>query len=149
MDADLRVRHAVEPVQYRVFAETPFSEVFDLMVRRGIHAVPVVGERYGVLGIITAGDILSELLKGRRGGEVTTGTSGKELAARDIMTRTVLCIAEDQLLSEAAQMMVNRDVEQLPVVRDAELVGFLTRDAVLRALHDPSPAGAEPEGGEE
>jgi CBS domain-containing protein len=35
---------------------------------------------------------------------------------------------------EAAQMMANRDVEQLPVVRDGVLVGFLNRDAVLRAL---------------
>jgi CBS domain-containing protein len=32
-------------------------------------------------------------------------------------------------------MMVNRDVEQLPVVRDSELIGFLTREATLRALH--------------
>jgi len=30
--------------------------------------------------------------------------------------------------------MVNRDVEQLPVVRDGEFVGFLTRGEVLRWL---------------
>jgi len=33
--------------------------------------------------------------------------------------------------------MGNRDVEQLPVVRDGALVGLLNRDAVLRVLHGP------------
>ena len=51
------------------------------------------------------------------------------------MTRSVLCVSEDQALSEAANMMVNRDVEQLPVVREGELVGFVTRESILRALH--------------
>jgi CBS domain-containing protein len=50
------------------------------------------------------------------------------------MTRTVLCVSEDQSLLEAANLMVNRDVEQLPVVREGELIGFLTRDAILRIL---------------
>jgi len=36
---------------------------------------------------------------------------------------------------DAARMMMNRDVEQLPVVRDGELIGLITRDAVLSALH--------------
>ena len=51
------------------------------------------------------------------------------------MTRTVLCVSEDQGLLDAANMMVNRDVEQLPVVREGELVGFVTRDSILRTLH--------------
>ena len=51
------------------------------------------------------------------------------------MTRSVLCVSEDQALTEAANMMVNRDVEQLPVVREGELVGFVTRDSILRALY--------------
>jgi CBS domain-containing protein len=50
------------------------------------------------------------------------------------MTRSVLCVSEEQALSEAANMMVNRDVEQIPVVREGELVGFVTRDSILQAL---------------
>jgi CBS domain-containing protein len=50
------------------------------------------------------------------------------------MTRTVMCVSEDQNLLEAANLMVNREVEQLPVVREGELIGFLTRESILRVL---------------
>ena len=50
------------------------------------------------------------------------------------MTRTVMCISEEQSLIEAASIMVNRGVEQLPVIREGEMVGLLTRREVLRWL---------------
>ena len=133
MKDDLRVEHAAEAAKYRVYADTPLTEVVDLMVRRGLRAVPVVGERYEVLGIITTGDALGRVLRDTPADEAESG--GEALTARDIMTRAVLCVSEAQPLADAARMMVNRKVEQLPVVRDGELVGLITRNAVLRALH--------------
>jgi CBS domain-containing protein len=142
----LLVEHAVQPVQYRVYPDTPLAEVVDLMVRRGIAAVPVVGERYEVLGIITVGDALREVLHDgaaeEKDAEASGGVgSGAPRKARDAMTRAVLCVSETQPLVDAARMMVNRKVQQLPVVRDGELVGLITRDAVLEALR---PATREP-----
>ena len=55
--------------------------------------------------------------------------------ARDVMTRAVLCVSETQPLADAARMRANRKVEQLPVVRDGELIGLVTRDAILQAMH--------------
>lgn len=130
----LRVEDAAVSVQYRVYPETPLAEVIDLMVRRGVRALPVVGERYEVLGIITSGDALGRVLKDAPADEVDRG-GAEPLLVRDVMTRAVLCVSESQPLMEAGRMMVNRNVEQLPVVRDGELVGLITRDAVLRALH--------------
>lgn len=133
-----RVEDAFEAVQYRVYPETPLSEVVDLMIRRAVRAIPVVGERYEVLGIITTGDALGHVLRDTPGDE-QEGDSGREpLTARDVMTRAVLCVSESQPLLDAARMMVNRKVEQLPVVRDGELVGLITRDAILGALHTGS-----------
>lgn len=131
---DLKVEDAAEPAKYRVYADTPIEEVVDLMVRRGLRAIPVVGERYEVLGIITTGDALGRVLRDAPPEEGEAAGAGA-LTARDIMTRAVLCVSETQPLVDAARMMVNRKVEQLPVVRDGELVGLITRNAVLRALH--------------
>lgn len=143
----LLVEDALVPVKYRVYPDTPLAEVVDLMVRRGVHAVPVVGERYEVLGILTSGDALDFLLRENvREGRPGVGEEGAERLARDFMTRTVLCVSEGQALAEAGHMMVNRDVEQLPVVREGELVGFVTRDSILRALRGTlDPEEKQPE----
>lgn len=142
METQLRERLLVEdalaPLQYRIYPDTPLGEIVDLMVRRGLHAVPVVGENLEVLGIISVGDALKHLLPRRRSQEADGGDRAadaeKAISARDVMTRTVMCVSEDQSLLEAANLMINRDVEQLPVVREGELIGFLTRDAILRRL---------------
>jgi CBS domain-containing protein len=44
------------------------------------------------------------------------------------------CVSEEQALTEAANIMAHRDVDQLPVVRAGELAGFITRESVLRIL---------------
>ena len=134
-DAKPRVADALVPSQYRVYPDTPLPEVVDLMVRRRLHAVPVVGERYEVLGILTSGDALAYMLSWgptNEGEEAPAETDAPR--ARDVMTRSVLCVSEDQPLPEAANMLVNRDVEQLPVVREGEFIGFITRDSALRTL---------------
>jgi len=129
-----RVVDALVPSQYRVYPDTPLPEVVDLMVRRRLHAIPVVGERYEVLGILTSGDALAYMLSWGRPGDDGVPVEAEKPLARDVMTRSVLCVSEDQPLPEAANMLVNRDVEQLPVVREGEFIGFITRDSVLRTL---------------
>ena len=133
------VEDALTPLRYRIFPDTPVDEIVDLMVRRELHAVPVVGESLEVLGIISEGDILRQVLPGRRkpadAAERAGGKpEGPPLTARDIMTRTVMCVSEEQTLLEAGNLMMNRDVEQLPVVREGELIGFVTRHAIIRRL---------------
>ena len=131
--SSLLVSDALTPVSYRIYPDTPLREVVDLMVRRGLRAVPVVGDRYEVLGVITAGDALVHLLpRGRT--RPTEAQPGASLRARDVMTRSVLCLSDAAPLIEAATVMVSRNVDELPVVRAGELVGFLTREAILRVL---------------
>jgi CBS domain-containing protein len=133
-EAKSRVGDALVPSQYRVYPGTPLPEVVDLMVRRRLHAIPVVGERYEVLGILTSGDALAYMLSWGPPSDDEAPEEAEAPLARDVMTRSVLCVSEDQPLPEAANMLVNRDVEQLPVVREGEFIGFVTRDSVLRTL---------------
>jgi CBS domain-containing protein len=136
MDRSLRVGDALVPMEYRVYPETPAAEVLDLMARKGLSAVPVVGEGMQVVGIFTAGDAVRVHLERR--------AEAPTLPTREVMTRAVLCVTEEQALEDAARIMVNRNLRQVPVVREGELVGFLTRESVLRALEGRGAKGGEP-----
>ena len=45
-----------------------------------------------------------------------------------------MCISEDQGLAEVVSIMINKDVERIPVVSEGKLTGFLTRGDILRKL---------------
>lgn len=115
---------------------TTVRDAVDLMMRRRLRAIPVVGEKQEVLGIISEWDIMRGLLPQipragqESGAEAVPGT----LRVRDIMTRSVLCVAEELGLEEAANMMINKDVEQFPVTSEGKLTGFLTRSDIIRKL---------------
>ena len=52
----------------------------------------------------------------------------------DIMTLQVLCVAPEPLLAEGASLMLNKNVDRVPVVKDDQLVGSLTRGYIVRKL---------------
>jgi CBS domain-containing protein len=119
-----------------VTPDTPVQDAVDLMLKRRLRAIPVVGEKLEVLGIISEWDIMRGLLPqipraGQEGGRAAVPDT---LCVRDIMTRSVLCIAEDLGLEEAANMMINKDVEQFPVTSEGKLTGFLTRSDIIRKI---------------
>ena len=152
MDLDLQdqllVADGVDPLKFRVYPDTSMEEVVGLMVRRGIRAVPVVGEKLDLLGLITSVDAIRHLLPGQMTGSKDSGNLASVLA-RDAMVRSVMCVSEEQSLLEAANLMANKGVAQLPVVREGELIGFLTMETALQLLSGPrgGSSGAMQEGG--
>ena len=133
MDLKVRVEKVVTPLTYRIYPDTPLPEIQHLLMRRKLAAVPVVGANHEILGVITVGDILPHLLPGP---DYAGKPVRRPVAARDVMTRAVLCVSEDEPLVEAGRSMIARGVRILPVVRDGELIGFLEQETVMRAFAD-------------
>jgi len=111
-------------------------DAVDVMVRKRLRALPVVGEKMEVLGIVTEWDIMRALLPHipRAGEDSTLDDASEELAVRDVMSRSVLCVSEDMGLEEAANIMINKRVEQCPVVSEGVFTGMLTRSDIIRKL---------------
>ncbi|HUG40972.1 MAG TPA: CBS domain-containing protein [Longimicrobiales bacterium] len=140
---DLRVQPSLsvrDVMVHRVRTVAPDASVrsvLDLMLRRRLHAVPVVGDKEEVLGLVTDGDLMRALLphipragsEGGEGGEVPLMRP-----VRDIMTRSVLCVSEDLGVSEVASMMINKDVDQVPVVQAGAITGMVARADIIRKL---------------
>src|SRR5690625_378868 len=122
-----------------VSADTSVREAVDLMIGERVRAIPVVGEKDEVLGIVSEWELMRALLPHLpRAGEEDDEGGGigipSDLEVREIMSRSVLCIDEEMGIDEAANMMINKDVEQFPVVREGRLSGLLTRGEIIRKL---------------
>jgi CBS domain-containing protein len=136
----LSVRDIMTQRVFRVYPETPVGELLQLLSRHALKSVPVVNEKREVLGIVTDRDLLRHLLPitGRVGPPPKDAAEGDgpllEVPVREIMSRSVMCISEDQALAEVVSVMVNKNVDRLPVVSEGKLTGYLTRGDVLRKL---------------
>ena len=118
--------------------ETPLRDAALQMARGGISALPVVEENEVIVGMLAERDLLRHLLGSYLQGDspprpTPDGVNARR-AVRDAMTRQVLCVSPEQPLAEVASLMINKDVEQVPVVREGRLVGFLTRGDIVRKL---------------
>lgn len=141
--ARVQPRLAVRDIMsHRVWSVSPDQaarEAVDLMVRRRVNALPVVGEKGEVLGIVSDKELMSALLPqipraGDEAADARRSAALRDTRVRDIMSRSVLCIAEEMGLNEVATMMINKDVEQVPVVSEGTLTGILTRSDIIRKL---------------
>jgi CBS domain-containing protein len=122
-------------------ADTPLRDAAIEMVQAGLGALPVVDDERRLVGLLGDRDLLRDLLTsvvlGSRTVKGQPRTPDRRRRVRDIMTRQVLCVAPEQPLAEVVSLMVNKNVERVPVVQQGQLVGFLTRGDILRQLIGP------------
>ena len=146
--AYLTVRDVMDFRQLGVRSDTTLGEASRLMLRYDVPQVPVVSDTNEVLGVITHRELLKNLLplyvKRLNSPDFRAALRGKDtkgdphqIPVREVMDRTVLCVSDDQSLAEVATMMVNRNVERFPVVREGALMGSLTRGDIVRRLLGP------------
>jgi CBS domain-containing protein len=127
--------------------EAPLKDVAAILVERGISGLPVCDAERHVIGVISEGDILykeHDPAGGRRGGPlawlVDTGPSDAAVAkaqartVREAMSSPAVTIGPWAGVAEAARLMSERGMNRLPVVRDEELVGIVTRADLVRAF---------------
>jgi len=126
-------------------AEQTLGDAARLMTTRDVPALPVVTEAGEVIGMVSYRQLLRFMLpsyvKRASGDYPAVGRSRKPKAVdpestpvRAVMDRSVLCVSEDQTLADVATIMVNKDVDRFPVVRDGILVGFITRGDIVRRV---------------
>ncbi|MCI0434720.1 MAG: CBS domain-containing protein [Gemmatimonadetes bacterium] len=116
--------------------DTTVREAVAHFATTGLRALPVVGEKGEVLGVVSEADVLGGMLLG--GSRDPAGDARRvvpPMMVRDVMTRSVMCIAESTELEEAARLMVSKDLDLFPVVKEGRLSGLISRSDILRQLY--------------
>jgi predicted transcriptional regulator len=93
--------------------ELPVEEIARLLLARGISGVPVVDGD---------GRLARDYVK----------THGRR--AEDVMTREVVTVAEETPVGEIARLLEKRHIKRVPVVRDGQVVGIISRANLLHGL---------------
>ena len=113
-----RVAELMTRAVEQIVPEMSVREAATLMRERNIGCFPVC-DRGRVVGIITDRDIAIRVLAVGRNPDATR--------VDEAMTRDVVCCGEDDLLSEASDLMSRWQIRRVPVVSGrGELVGLLT-----------------------
>jgi CBS domain-containing protein len=133
-----------------VITVKPYStvrEVAKTLVDRRISAVPVVDDAGKVVGIISEGDLMHRAETGteRRyrwwirlvGGDASLPTDYIKAHARraaDIMTQNVITATPETPLDEIAVLLERNSIKRVPIVREGQLVGIVSRANLVQAL---------------
>lgn len=143
----LQARDIMTRAVATVAPETSIHDIAKIMVERRISGMPVVDENNRILGIVTEADLVHriETATERKSSWWLKLFSDPEALARefskshgrtaaDIMTRKAVCVQENATLDAIADAFDTHRIKRVPVVRDHELVGIVSRGDIVRAL---------------
>lgn len=145
-----------------VLSFAPDDKVQDamaIMVERGVDGAPVLDHSGRVVGVLSTGDLIVQettlhfpTVIQLLGATLELPSSKRHFdedirralgsSVEDVMSRKAVTIGADDTLELAATLMHDENVSRLPVVRDEQLIGIISRTDIVRALV-AVPASAE------
>jgi len=111
--------------------------VWDIFQSRGIRHLPVINAENVLVGIVTQRDLyrLVSPRKTMEGNMVYDKNELDEFILEHVITKGVATLNQDQTLSSAIDLMVNKRYGCIPIVDDrGRLIGIITQTDVLRAI---------------
>jgi len=154
----MHARDVMTPDVVSAGPDTPLAELVRLMLDHQISAVPIV-EDGRVVGIVSESDLLrraeadSEPSPSRWLELVTSSdrlaaayTRAHARRASEIMTREVVTVTDATPINAVAHLLEKHGIKRVPVTRDGNLIGIVSRRNLLQALATrlaPSAATAD------
>ncbi|NNE45215.1 MAG: CBS domain-containing protein [Rhodothermales bacterium] len=115
-----RVEHFMTTELFTVNDEELVELVASLMDWNKIEHVLVEDREHRLVGLVTHRNLLRYLSSSGAGDEQV------DVPVKDIMIRNPITISPETLTSDAVQLMRQKGINSLPVVRDRQLVGIIT-----------------------
>lgn len=133
-----------------VSPDMPVPEVAEILISNRISGVPVVNTEGELMGVVSEGDLLYKekdvkgpltlsimgaliyLERPQRFEEELRKIAGSRV--RDVMTKEVITVHEDAPIHEIANLMIDKGINRVPVMRHQHLVGIITRADIVRSF---------------
>jgi CBS domain-containing protein len=124
--------------------EAELHDVARIFVENSISGLPVCGAQRELLGVVSEGDILFKergpldderhLVSRRRRAAAKEAKKARALTVQEAMSAPAITVAPYNSVAEAARLMSEHGINRLPVLRNDELVGIVTRTDLVRAF---------------
>ena len=105
------------------------DQVLNLLLARNISGGPVIDDNKNLVGVISEGDCLKQVVKGKYNNVLTLSGYVREYMATDVKS-----VSPDLNIFELAQMFLNMRIRRFPVIKNGKLVGQISQKDVMRAM---------------
>jgi CBS domain-containing protein len=128
----------------------PVRDIAELLLQNHISAIPILDKRGAPIGMVSEGDLIGRdeterdarrewwlalLAEGEAlSPDFLFGLRRPERIASDIMSTPVITIEEDTDTGEIARLLAAHRIKRVPVVRNGQVVGIVSRENLLRML---------------
>ncbi|MER6950218.1 CBS domain-containing protein [Nonomuraea sp. NPDC000554] len=143
----IEVKDIMGRVAIAVLQEASFTEIVDAMKRYAVGAVTVIDAERRPVGVVSEEDLLlKEVDTARHSVSMYESRKQREdhekaagVTAAQLMTSPAITVTPETAVRDAARMMRDRHIKQLPVVDPAtgHVVGTLHQQDVLRVFTRP------------
>jgi len=113
------------------YPEQHIGEVFEKLLDKNISGGPVVDHGGNLVGVISEGDCLKEVVRGKY-----NNSPNKVGTVADLMVSEVHTIPPDMSILEVAHKFLTLKVRRFPVMRDGRLIGQISQRDVMRAVRE-------------
>jgi len=105
------------------------DNVISVLLAKNIGGGPVIDDNKNLCGIISEGDCLKEVVKGKYNN--SPNLSGK---VSEHMATNIKSVHPEMNIFELAQMFLSMRLRRFPVLRDGKLVGQISQKDIMRAV---------------
>ncbi len=106
------------------------DEVIQTLLKNRISGGPVVNESGEIIGVISEGDCMKEVVKGKYNN--MPHLSGK---VSDFMSTNVISTTPETSIFDMAKKFLELRIRRFPVVEMGKLVGQISQKDIMRAVH--------------
>lgn len=130
--------------------DTLVRDIARLLLQNHISAIPILDNSGAAIGMVSEGDLIGRdetqrdaqrewwlalLAEGESlSPDFLVRLCRPERVASDVMSRPVIAVSEETDTGEIARLLAAHRIKRVPVVRDGQVIGIVSRENLLRVL---------------